>query len=92
MGWTLTGCRFRYNRRATNAVADGNNVAWCCPACSAEPILFVYRRGRRGSARETPSQCPCCQSRFFLHPEVGPGPQPAGTIRPAETMRIVRLP
>jgi len=85
VGWTLDGVEFEFEGELTDADAEGNNVAWNCPA-SNRSILFVYQRGRPGSSRRTPATCRGCQRRFLLWPEYPPGPEPRARTQPSPRM------
>ena len=91
MGWTLTGVAFHFDGAPTTAHADGNNVAWTCPFCH-HPLLFVYGRGRIGSAAQRPNECPGCDQQFHLDPPYGFAPEPpAGeSHQPAAEMAFLR--
>lgn len=88
MGWSFAGVRFE---AATDAVADGNNVAWNCPHCGF-PVLLVYQSGRRGSSQTDPANCECGR-RYYLSPPYGSRPEPpAGQSEaPANPMRILEV-
>ena len=87
MGWTLTGCHFQHQGRNTDAMADGNNVAWVCPNCG-HPVLFVYR-GRGGNA-QNPVACPCGRQ-FYLDPQFDRALEPNGrpSVQRALMMDII---
>lgn len=89
MGWSFAGTRqFIFAGQPTNAVSDGNNVAWCCP-CGA-PLLFVYLNGRAGSAANSPRECNHCGESYYLRPEYGELAEPRDRSEaPAEIMEIV---
>lgn len=89
MGWSFAGVQFFFAGEVETA-ADGNNVAWKCPAC-ARPLLLIYQRGRVGSGPDRPSVCQCGAS-YYLDPPYGEQQEPpAGeSAAPANPMRIVR--
>jgi len=91
MGWTFNVQRevaFQY-QGPTQVHADGNNVAWKCQACD-HPILFVYQNGRIGSGPRSPTECPGCQTRYYLEPPYF-RPEPDQPTPPAPLMTIVQV-
>lgn len=90
MGWTLTGCNFERDGRATRVMANGNNAAWVCDGrdCAA-PVLFVYRGV--GGRRENPVTCTCGRQ-YLLAPEYRQTPEPeARDIQQPDQIMQIRL-
>lgn len=94
MGWSFGQgqIEFIFEGAPTVVGADGNNLAWACPDCG-HPLLFVYRRGRAGSAVTSPSRCGACAASFFIRPEFDAADEPPAGISqaPADRIEFVRV-